>query len=135
MRTLCRGKFEMVMECHGFLKAQKNTNPAYADAWLAIIPGGGEGILHGNVDGCVQRSSLNPSSDLFHTWPLKSIPLSAFYTKIEKNLYPFSNQNGSKTVSIGTARAYIAYAKEYLPPHAHATTCNFFCDIIVKAFS
>ena len=84
------------MECHGFLKAQKNTNPAYADAWLAIIPGGGEGILHGNVDGCAQRSSLNPSSDLFHTWPLKSIPLSAFYTKIVKICTHFQTKTAPK---------------------------------------
>ena len=33
-----------------------------------------------------------------------------------QNLYPFSDQNGSKTIPFGVAHTYIAYIGEYPPP-------------------
>ena len=33
-----------------------------------------------------------------------------------QNLYPFSDQNGSKTIPFGAAHTYIPYIGEYPPP-------------------
>ena len=35
-----------------------------------------------------------------------------------QNLYPFSDQNGSKTIPFGAAHTYISYIGEYPPPRA-----------------
>ena len=39
-----------------------------------------------------------------------------FKTIMGQNLYPFSDQNGSKTIPFGAAHTYIAYIGEYSPP-------------------
>ena len=40
------------------------------------------------------------------------------HTRFKTDLYPFSDQNGSKTISFGAAHTYIAYIGEYSPsPH------------------
>ena len=39
-----------------------------------------------------------------------------FQTKNVQNLYPFSDQNGLKTIPFGEAHTYILYIGEYPPP-------------------
>ena len=39
--------------------------------------------------------------------PLKTIP--------DSSLYPFSDQNGAKTLPFGTAHTYMAYIREFPP--------------------
>ena len=46
--------------------------------------------------------------------PLKTIPDLSDHNG--QNLYPFSDQNGSKTIPFGAAHTYIAYIGEYPPP-------------------
>ena len=38
-----------------------------------------------------------------------------FQTKNGQTVYPFSDQNGAKTLSDGAAMTYIGYIREYLP--------------------
>ena len=48
-----------------------------------------------------------------------------FWTKNGQNLYPFSDQNGAKTIPFGVAHTCMAYKREYVPPWgATATMCN-----------
>ena len=47
------------------------------------------------------------------SWPQKPDPISDHNCQ---NLYPFSDQNGSKTIPFGAAHTYIHYIGEYPPP-------------------
>ena len=47
--------------------------------------------------------------------PLKTLP-DLRPSGSGQNLYPFSDQNGSKTIPFGAAHTYIAYIGEYPPP-------------------
>ena len=40
-----------------------------------------------------------------------------------QNLYPFSDQNGSKTIPFGAAHTYIPYIGEYPPPPPGTRSC------------
>ena len=47
------------------------------------------------------------------SWPQKPDPIP---DRNYQNLYPFSDQNGSKTIPFGAAHTYIPYIGEYPPP-------------------
>ena len=63
--------------------------------------------------------------------PLKPDPISDHNCQ---NLYPFSDQNGSKTIPFGAAHTYIPYIGEYPRPHPggggnEQFSCDFWpCD-------
>ena len=53
-----------------------------------------------------------------------------FKTLNGQNLYPFSNQNGSKTIPFGAAHTYVAYIGEYpLPPPGTGLLSEGLCAV------
>ena len=111
-----------------FTKLNNCTLYAYVYQLLTIMmerdhlpPGGGGGVLLGILGGGVPPGSPNP--DLVHlelrgqirlyapVVPLKTIPDSEDHNG--QNLYPFSDQNGSKTILFRAAHTYIAYVGGY----------------------
>ena len=51
-----------------------------------------------------------------------------FQSKMGQSVYPFSDQNGAKTLPDGAAHTYIAYIREYPPPPAPSGGLGYFSD-------
>ena len=51
-------------------------------------------------------------------------------------VYPFSDQNGTKTIPDGAAHTYIAYLREYPPPPAYVYKGGYrlYMEVLLSAF-
>ena len=47
------------------------------------------------------------------------------------SVYPFSDQNGGKTLPDGAAHSFMAYIREYPPPHPLAETQEIFWECML----